>query len=209
MTIVTLPDLPFAYDALAPIMSRETLEYHHDKHHAAYVTKTNELLPGSGLESKKSLESIVLNAWKEKKVPLFNNSAQVWNHTFFWNGMKPSGGGKKLPADLSKKIEKDLDGYDTFRAKFVEACVSQFGSGWGWLAMDNATGKLEIMKTFNAETPFIHGKTALLTCDVWEHAYYIDYRNMRQKFVEAFVDSVINWEVVSERLTAGPLKIAA
>lgn len=205
---VTLPDLPFAYDALAPLMSRETLEYHHDKHHATYVTKTNELLPASGLEGK-SLEAIVLTAWKEKKTSLFNNSAQVWNHNFFWSCMKPGGGGKKLPEALSKKIEKDLGGYDIFRTKFVEACVGQFGSGWGWLVLDNASGKLEILKTPNAETPFIHGKTALLTCDVWEHAYYIDYRNLRQKFVEGFVDGLVNWDFVAARLAEGPVKIAA
>lgn len=205
---LTLPALPFDYDALAPLMSRETLEFHHDKHHAAYVNKGNELLVASGLEGK-PVESIVMGAWREKKIPLFNNAAQVWNHTFFWNGIKPKGGGKAMPGALERKISEDLGGYDSFRAKFVEACVTQFGSGWGWLVLDNATGKLDIMKTPNAEPPFVHGKTALLTCDVWEHAYYVDYRNLRQKFVEAFVDGLINWDFVADRLAEGPMKIAA
>lgn len=193
----TLPPLPFALDALGPVMSKETLEFHHGKHHNAYVIKANELIVGSGLEGK-PLEEVILGAWQEKKTPLFNNAAQIWNHTFFWNGIKPGGGGKAIPGALGQKIEQDIGGYDAFRSKFVDACVTQFGSGWGWLVFDKASGKLEIMKTPNAETPFIHGKTALLTCDVWEHAYYIDYRNMRPKFVEAFVDSLINWDFVAE-----------
>lgn len=198
----TLPALPFALDALAPIMSKETLEFHHGKHHNAYVVKANELIVGSGLEGK-PLEEVILSAWKTQKTPLFNNAAQIWNHTFFWNGIKPGGGGKIIPGALGQKIDQDLGGYDAFRSKFVEACVTQFGSGWGWLVMDQATGKLEIMKTPNAETPFLHGKTALLTCDVWEHAYYIDYRNMRPKFVEAFVDSLINWDFVAANFESG------
>lgn len=204
----TLPPLPYAIDALAPIMSKETLEFHHGKHHAAYVNKANELVVGSGLENK-PLEETILSSWKEKKIPLFNNTAQIWNHTFFWNCARPNGGGKSIPGALSKKIDQDLGGHDSFRAKFVEACVTQFGSGWGWLVLDDASGKIEIVKTPNAETPFIHGKTPLLTCDVWEHAYYIDYRNMRQKFVEAFVDNLVNWDFVAVNFEKGPMKIAA
>lgn len=203
-----LPPLPFAPNSLGPIMSEETLSYHHGKHHAAYVNKANELIAGSGHEGK-PLEDVIVASWKEKKTPLFNNTAQIWNHTFFWNGIKPGGGGTSMPASVAKRIDKDLGGYDAFRSKFVEACVSQFGSGWGWLVMDNASGVLEIMKTPNAEPPFVHGKSALLTCDVWEHAYYIDYRNLRQKFVEAFVDSLINWDFVAANLEKGPIKSAA
>jgi Fe-Mn family superoxide dismutase len=203
-----LPDLPFAYDALDPVMSAETFEYHHDKHHAAYVANGNKLLDGSGLEGK-SLEEIVIAADKAGNGGLFNNAAQHWNHSFFWNCLKPNGGGTSLPAALQAKIDSDLGGYEEFKAKFTEACVTQFGSGWGWLTMDNATGKLEITKTGNAGVPFTEGKTPLLTCDVWEHAYYIDYRNARPKFVETFVDQMINWDFVAANLEQGPLKIAA
>ena len=203
-----LPDLPFAYDALDPVMSAETFEFHHDKHHAAYVTNGNKLLDGSGLEDK-SLEEIVIEANKSGNGGLFNNAAQHWNHSFFWNCLKPNGGGTSLPGSLQSKIDSDLGGYDEFKAKFVEACLTQFGSGWGWLTMDNATGKLEITKTGNAGVPFTEGKTPLLTCDVWEHAYYIDYRNARPKYVEEFVDKMINWDFVEANLEQGPIKAAA
>lgn len=199
-----LPELPFAYDALDPYMSAETLEYHHDKHHKAYVDKGNELVAGSGLEEK-SLEEIVAAS----EDGLFNQAAQHWNHSFFWNCLKPDGGGTSLPETVQAKIDSDLGGYDEFKAKFIDACVTQFGSGWGWLAMDNNTGKLDIVKTGNAGVPFTEGKTPLLTCDVWEHAYYIDYRNARPKYVEAFVDHMINWEYVESLVEKGPLKIAA
>ena len=200
----TLPDLPFAYDALDPYMSAETFEFHHDKHHNAYVENGSKLLAGSGLEGK-SLEEIVVAS----EGGLFNNAAQHWNHSFFWNCLAPQGGGTKLPGKLQEKIDADLGGYEAFKTQFVEACVTQFGSGWGWLTLDNATGKLEITKTGNAGVPFTDGKTPLLTCDVWEHAYYIDYRNARPKYVEAFVDSMIHWEFVESRFEAGPEQIAA
>ncbi|WP_010661565.1 superoxide dismutase [Brucella anthropi] len=189
-----LPALPYDYDALAPFMSRETLELHHDKHHQAYVTNGNKLLEGSGLESK-SLEEIVKESYG-KNQGLFNNAGQHYNHILFWKWMKKNGGGKKLPGKLEKAIESDLGGYDKFRADFIAAGVGQFGSGWAWLSVKD--GKLEISKTPNGENPLVHGATPILGVDVWEHSYYVDYRNLRPKYLEAFVDSLINWEFVEE-----------
>ncbi|MCB1529909.1 MAG: superoxide dismutase [Rhodospirillales bacterium] len=194
-----LPDLPFAYDALAPYMSAETFEFHHDKHHNAYVTNGNKILEGLPHQGD-TLEEVVKNAAKEQNQGLFNNAAQHWNHSFFWKCLKPNGGGTSLPTAVQSKIDSDLGGYDSFREKFVEACVTQFGSGWGWVVLNQGTGKLEIVKTGNAGVPFTEGKTPLLTCDVWEHAYYIDYRNARPKYVETFVDNLINWEFVESCL---------
>jgi len=205
----TLPELPYAYDALQPYMSKETLEFHHDKHHKAYVDKGNELIVGTGLENL-SLEEAMVAAYKDKaKAGLFNQLGQHFNHIHFWNWMKANGGGKKIPGALEKKIAEDLDGYDGFRKKFIDAGVGQFGSGWAWLALDNASGKLEIVKTPNGENPVILGKTALLGVDVWEHSYYIDYRNARLKYLEAFVDNLINWDYVGALYEKGPMKIAA
>lgn len=207
--IFTLPKLPYAYDALAPYMSAETLEFHHDKHHQAYITKGNELIVGTGLENL-SLEAAMVAAHKDPaKAGLFNQLGQHYNHIHFWNWMAPHGGGTKMDGKLAQKITEDLGGYDAFKAKFIEAGMTQFGSGWCWLAMDNASGKLEIVKTPNGENPVVFGKTALLGCDVWEHSYYIDYRNARPKYLEAFVDNMINWDYVAELFEAGPLKIAA
>jgi superoxide dismutase, Fe-Mn family len=189
-----LPDLPYAYDALGPHMSAETLEYHHDKHHQAYVDTGNKLLEDSDLKGK-SIEEIVKGSYG-KNQPLFNNAAQHYNHLHFWNWMKPNGGGKNLPAALSSKIDSDLGGFDKFRTDFIEAGKGQFGSGWCWLAMKN--GKLEVMKTPNGENPLVHGGTPLLGCDVWEHSYYIDYRNARPKYLETWFDNLINWEYVEE-----------
>ena len=189
-----LPDLPYAYDALAPFMSAETLEYHHDKHHQAYVTNGNNLLKDSGLEGK-SLEDVCKAAFG-KNAGLFNNAGQHYNHMHFWNWMKKGGGGTKLPGALAKAIDSDLGGYNKFRADFINAGVTQFGSGWCWLALKG--GKLEIMKTLNGENPLVHGAVPLLGCDVWEHSYYIDYRNARPKYLEAFVDSLINWDYVAQ-----------
>lgn len=194
-----LPDLPFAYDALDPYMSAETFEYHHDKHHNAYVQKGNGLLENEP-HMGDTLEEVVKNAANQNKGGLFNNAAQHWNHTFFWNCLKPNGGGTNLPAKLQAKIDSDLGGYERFKEEFINACATQFGSGWGWLTIDDATGKLEITKTGNAGVPFTEGKTPLLTCDVWEHAYYIDYRNARPKYLEAFVDHMINWEFVESQI---------
>ncbi|CDP51694.1 superoxide dismutase [Paradevosia shaoguanensis] len=189
-----LPALPYAYDALGPYMSKETLEYHHDKHHQAYVTNGNKLLEGSGLEGK-SLEDIVKESFG-KNAGLFNNAGQHYNHIHFWKWMKPNGGGKNLPGALQKAIDSDLGGYDKFRTDFVAAGVGQFGSGWAWLSLKN--GKLEITKTANGENPLVHGGTPLLGVDVWEHSYYIDYRNLRPKYLEAFVDNLVNWDYVAE-----------
>ncbi len=186
--------LPYDYDALVPFMSRETLEFHHDKHHQAYVTNGNKLLEGSGLEGK-SLEEIVKESFGKNQA-LFNNAGQHYNHLHFWKWLKKGGGGKKLPGKLEKAIESDLGGYDKFREDFIAAGVGQFGSGWAWLSVKN--GKLEISKTANGESPLVHGATPILGVDVWEHSYYIDYRNARPKYLEAFVDSLINWDYVQE-----------
>lgn len=203
-----LPELPYAYDALAPYMSAETLEYHHDKHHNAYVVKGNELAAAAGL-SGKSLEEVVVASFKDPaQAGLFNNAGQHWNHIHFWNWMKPNGGGKKIPGHVEKAINDSFGGFDSFRDKFINAGMTQFGSGWAWLVI-GANGKLDISKTPNGENPLAHGKTAILGCDVWEHSYYIDYRNARQKYLEAFVDSLVNWEYVAELFDAGNKKIAA
>ncbi len=189
-----LPDLPYAYDALGPYMSAETLEFHYDKHHMAYVTNGNNLLEGSGLEGK-SLEDIVRES-HGNNAGLFNNAAQHYNHAHFWHWMKKDGGGNNLPGALQSAIDSDLGGYDKFKADFMAAGATQFGSGWCWIAVKD--GKLEIMKTPNGENPLVHGATPILGCDVWEHSYYIDYRNARPKYLEAFVDSMINWDYVLE-----------
>jgi Fe-Mn family superoxide dismutase len=205
---LTLPELPYAYDSLQPYMSKETLEFHHDKHHKAYVDKANELLQGTGLDNK-SLEEAMIAAFKDKsKAPLFNNLGQHFNHLHFWHWMKKGGGGQKLPGRLEQQVTAELGGFEGFKKKFVEAGVGQFGSGWAWLVLDDS-GKLEVMKTPNGENPVVHGKTPLLGVDVWEHSYYIDYRNARPKYLEAFVDSLINWDYVAELYEKGPMKIAA
>jgi Fe-Mn family superoxide dismutase len=192
-----LPALPYAYDALAPVMSAETLEFHHDKHHNAYVVNSNKLLEGSGLEGK-SLEEIVAASYGDAaKAGLFNNAAQHWNHVEFWQMMKPQGGGA-IPGELEKKIIEDFGSVDAFKEAFIQAGVTQFGSGWCWLAMDKS-GKLVVTKTPNAENPLVHGQTPLLGCDVWEHSYYIDYRNARPDYVKAFLNDLVNWEYVAER----------
>jgi superoxide dismutase, Fe-Mn family len=188
----SLPDLPYAHDALGPHMSRETLEYHHDKHHLAYVNNGNNLLKGTEWENK-SLEEVVKGS-HGKNAGLFNNAGQHYNHIHFWKWMKPNGGGKSLPASLQGAFDSDLGGYDKFRTDFIEAGKTQFGSGWCWVAVKD--GKLVIMKTPNGENPLVHGATPILGCDVWEHSYYIDYRNARPKYLEAFVDNLINWEYV-------------
>jgi superoxide dismutase, Fe-Mn family len=190
-----LPALPYAYDALGPYMSKETLEFHHDKHHMAYVTNGNNLLKDSPLASK-SIEDICKAAFAEKVAGLVNNVGQHYNHNHFWNWMKPNGGGNKLPATLAKAIDADLGGFDKMRADFVQAGLTQFGSGWCWIAVKG--GKLVIMKTPNGENPLMHGASPILGCDVWEHSYYIDYRNARQKYLEAFVDHLVNWEYVEQ-----------
>jgi Fe-Mn family superoxide dismutase len=189
-----LPPLPYAYDALAPVMSAETLQFHHDKHHQAYVTKGNELIQGTGLETK-SLEEVVRQSYG-KNAGLFNNAGQHYNHIHFWQWMKKGGGGRKIPGSLERAFETQLGGYDKFRKDFIDAGMGQFGSGWAWLAVKD--DHLTIMKTPNGENPLVHGGLPILGVDVWEHSYYIDYRNARQKYLEAFVDSLINWDHVAE-----------
>ena len=205
----TLPELPYAYDALQPYMSKETLEFHHDKHHKAYVDKANELIAGTGLEGK-SLEDAMIAAYQDKsKAGLFNQLGQHYHHIHFWNWMAPQGGGTKLPGKIATKIDSDLGGFDAFKKNFVQAGMTQFGSGWAWLALDNASGKLEIVKSPNGENPLVQGKTPILGVDVWEHSYYIDYRNARQKYLEAFIDNLVNWEYVEQLFDKGPVKLAA
>ena len=183
--MIELPPLPYAQDALAPHISAETLDFHYGKHHQAYVTNVNKLYDGD-----KSLEELV----KSSEGGLFNNAAQVWNHTFYWNSMKPGGGGEPTGAVLDA-INGAFGSFADFKQQFSEAAMTQFGSGWAWLALDG--GQMKIVKTANADTPLAHGQTALLTCDVWEHAYYIDYRNARAKYVATFLDHLVNWDHVA------------
>jgi Fe-Mn family superoxide dismutase len=205
----TLPALPYAPDAFGPVLSAESFEYHHGKHHNAYVTKANELAPALGLADASVEAACIAAANDPAKAGFFNQIGQHYNHSLYWQSIKPNGGSKSLPAKLAAQIDADLGGFDAFRASFVQAGMTQFGSGWAWLVLDHKTGKLEITKTANADTPLVHGKTPLLVCDVWEHAYYIDYRNARQKFLETFVDSLVNWDNVERLYTAGPIKSAA
>src|SRR4029450_5236468 len=184
----TLPELPYKYDALAPYMSRETLEYHHDKHHLAYVNNANNLIKGSEWEGK-SLEDVVKGAFGK-------NAGQHYNHLHFWQWMKPNGGGDKLPGNLEKKIIADLGSVAKMKEEFIQAGVTQFGSGWAWLAVKD--GKIIVTKTPNGENPLVHGGKPILGCDVWEHSYYIDYRNRRPDYLKAFVDHLVNWEYVAK-----------
>src|ERR1700743_5487 len=189
-----LPELPYPYDALAPHMSKETLEFQHDKHHQAYVTAGNNLAKGTEWENK-SVEEVVVGTYG--KVPaLFNNAAQHYNHIHFWKWMKKGGGGNKLPGKLEAALTSDLGGYDKFKADFAAAGATQFGSGWAWVSVKN--GKLEISKTPNGENPLVHGATPILGVDVWEHSYYIDYRNRRPDYLKAFVEHLVNWDYVLE-----------
>lgn len=183
-----LPALPYSKDALMPHMSPETLEFHHGKHHKAYVDNLNKLAPGTEFE-KMDLEEII----KKSSGPIFNNAAQIWNHTFFWNCLAPKAGGEPS-GDLAEAIKRDFGSFAAFKEKFSDASVKQFGSGWGWL-VKSKSGKLEVMSTANAANPMTDGHTPLLTCDVWEHAYYIDYRNRRPDFVTAFWN-LVNWKFV-------------
>jgi Fe-Mn family superoxide dismutase len=200
----TLPPLPFAYDALAPHMSKETLEYHHDKHHKTYVDTANKLIEGTGLEGN-SLEEVVIASHKDEKLKkLFNNAGQHWNHSQLWLSMKAN---SAIPDAVAKRIDADLGGMEKFKKDFVAEGMAQFGSGWVWLASSN--GKLEIVKTANADNPLIMGKTALAVSDVWEHAYYIDYRNQREKYLQTFVENLINWDRVGELLSADSQRAAA
>jgi len=186
----TLPPLPYAMDALAPTISKETLEYHYTKHHQTYVTTLNTLIKGTEFEAL-TLEDII----KKASGPTFNNAAQVWNHTFYWNGMKPAGGGTPSGA-LGDAITAKWGSFDAFKEAFTKSCLSNFGSGWTWL-VKKADGSVDIVNTTGAATPLTTADKALLTCDVWEHAYYIDYRNLRAKYVESFW-TLVNWEFVAK-----------
>ncbi len=189
-----LPALPYAKDALQPHISAETLEYHYGKHHNAYVTNLNNLIKGTDFETL-SLEDIVLKS----SGGIFNNAAQVWNHTFYWNCLSPNGGGEPA-GTLADAINAKFVSFAAFKEEFSKCAVGTFGSGWAWL-VKNADGSVELMSTSNAGTPMTSGKTALLTCDVWEHAYYIDYRNLRPKYVEAFWN-LVNWEFAAAQYGA-------
>jgi len=195
----TLPPLPYAPDALAPHMSAETFSFHHAKHHNAYVVNLNNLIAGTAHE-KSSLEEIIHASAKDASLAgVFNNAAQVWNHTFFWNSMKPNGGGKPTGA-IAAAIDKAFGSLDAFKEEFKKAAVGQFGSGWAWLVSENGT--LKITKTANADLPLVHGQTAILTCDVWEHAYYLDFQNRRPDFVQSFLDNLVNWDFANANLAA-------
>ncbi|MFS8892742.1 superoxide dismutase [Synechococcus sp. O70.1] len=194
-----LPPLPYPADALQPYMSAETFSYHHGKHHAAYVANLNKLIEGTELANK-SLEEIIKATFGDPdKVSIFNNAAQVWNHTFFWESMKPGGGGAPT-GPIADKINADLGGYDKFVEAFKTAAATQFGSGWAWLVLDNGT--LKVTKTPNAENPLVHGQVPLLTLDVWEHAYYLDYQNRRPDYITAYLEHLVNWDAANARLAA-------
>ncbi len=187
-----LPDLPYAKDALAPHISEETLDYHYGKHHATYVTKLNDAIPGTEFENA-SLEEIVTSA---PAGGIFNNAAQIWNHTFYWHSLSPNGGGAPT-GDLAAAIDKAFGSVDDFKKQFTEKAIGNFGSGWTWLVKNGDA--LEIVNTDDAETPLTDNKTPLLTCDVWEHAYYIDYRNARPKYLEAYWN-LVNWDFAAQNL---------
>lgn len=189
--------LPYADNALEPYMSANTFSFHYGKHHAAYVTNLNKLIEGTELADK-PLAEIVVTSFKEGKTPIFNNAGQVWNHNFFWQSMKPGGGGTPSGA-LADKINADFGSFDKFKEEFKTAAATQFGSGWAWLVVDNGT--LKVTKTPNAENPVVHGQTPLLTLDVWEHAYYLDYQNKRPDFISTFLDHLVNWDFAAENFS--------
>ena len=192
-----LPSLPYEKDALAPYMSSETLDFHHGKHHQTYVTNLNNLVKDSDMQDA-SLEDIVVKSSKDSSMAgVFNNAGQHWNHILFWQCMKPNGGGA-MPSELENRINSDFGSIDQFKEAFVQAGTTQFGSGWAWLAIDN--GKLVVTKSANASNPLVDGMKPILGCDVWEHSYYIDYRNKRPDYLKAFLDNLVNWEFVASQL---------
>lgn len=193
----TLEDLPYAYDALQPYLSRESFEYHHDKHHATYVTNANNLVKGTEYEGK-PIEEVIVTAYN-RNTPIFNNVAQHYNHHHYWKWMKPNGGGA-IPGKLEKAIVDGLGSVDKMKEDFIQAGVTQFGSGWSWLAVKD--GKIVVMKSANGESPLVQGASPILGCDVWEHSYYIDYRNRRPDYLKAFIDHLVNWEYVAEMYEA-------
>jgi len=192
-----LPKLDYANSALSPIMSEETLDLHHGKHHQTYITNLNNFIKDTDMANK-SLEEIIVDSSKDKaKAGIFNNASQHWNHNLFWKCMKPSGGGK-IPPKLEKRIIDDLGGVEQFKKDFIQAGTTQFGSGWCWLSVSN--GKLVVTKTANAANPLIENMKPILGCDVWEHSYYIDYKNRRPEYLNNFVEKLINWEYVESLL---------
>ncbi|MBP0006453.1 MAG: superoxide dismutase [Cyanobacteria bacterium SBC] len=193
----TLPELPYAKDALAPYISAQTLEFHHGKHHAGYVTKLNAAIEGTDLADKSLEEIIKATAGDPAKVGIFNNAAQTWNHSFYWQCMKPGGGGQPTGA-LAEKIEAAFGSFDSFITELKNAAATQFGSGWAWLVQDGDT--LKVVKTLNAENPMTAGQKPLLTVDVWEHAYYLDYQNKRPDYIGAFFTSLVNWDFVASQM---------
>jgi len=194
-----LPTLPYDYTALEPYISESTLEFHHDKHHAAYVNNFNAAVEGTDLDSQPIETVIKAIASNPEKTGVFNNAAQAWNHTFYWNSMKPNGGG--MPAgDLAKKIDTDFGSFEKFAEAFKNAGATQFGSGWAWLVLNNGT--LKVTKTPNADNPLTSGQVPLLTMDVWEHAYYLDYQNKRPDYMGAFLSNLANWDFAAQNLAA-------
>jgi Fe-Mn family superoxide dismutase len=194
-----LPPLPYDYTALEPYISKSTLEFHHDKHHAAYVNKYNDAVKGTELDNKSIEEVIKAIAGDSSKTGLFNNAAQAWNHTFYWQCMKSNGGGTPS-GELAKKIEADFGSFEKFVEEFKNAGATQFGSGWAWLVLDGDT--LKVTKTLNADNPLTSGQVPLLTMDVWEHAYYLDYQNKRPDYIDTFINKVVNWDFVAQNLAS-------
>jgi len=192
-----LPALPYDATALEPYISANTLSFHHGKHHAAYVANLNKLIEGGPLAGKPLVDIIEKAAGDADKVGVFNNAAQTWNHTFFWNSMSPNGGGAPT-GEVAERLNAAFGSLDAFKEQFKAAAVAQFGSGWAWLVLDK--GELKIAKTANADLPMVHGQKALFTVDVWEHAYYLDYQNRRPDFVQTVLDRLINWSFIAENL---------
>lgn len=193
-----LPPLPYAENALEPVISARTIGFHYGKHHQGYVNNLNKLVTGTPLADQ-PLEAVVKATANPDQTVIFNNAAQVWNHTFYWNSLKPKGGGKPTGA-LAEMIDKSFGGFEQFKAEFAKAATSQFGSGWAWLVKDG--DKLAVVKTGNADNPLVHGQKPLLTVDVWEHAYYLDYQNRRADYVTAVLDGLINWDFAAQNLAS-------
>jgi Fe-Mn family superoxide dismutase len=195
--LITLTKLPYSEDSLVPYISEKTIQFHYGKHHASYVEKLNGLIAETDLANQ-DLENIIKKTANDKsKSAIFNNAAQVWNHSFYWQCMKPNGGGKPS-GKIQEKIDADFGSYENFIKEFTIAALGQFGSGWAWVVLDE--GKLKVIKTSNADTPIVHGLKPLLTMDVWEHAYYLDYQNKRAAYVDVFIKNLINWDYVELRL---------
>lgn len=194
-----LPALPYSYTALEPYISKNTLEFHHDKHHAAYVNKFNAAVDGTELANKSLEDVIKVLSEDATQVGVYNNAAQAWNHTFYWNSMKPNGGGQPT-GTLAEKIKSDFGSFEQFVEAFKTAGATQFGSGWAWLVLENGT--LKVTKTLNADNPLIYNQTPLMTMDVWEHAYYLDYQNKRPDYITAFLEHLVNWDFAAKNLAS-------